>query len=86
MVQDDDDTFTVIADPNDLDSIRDGLEVLGVEIETAEVTMVPQNMVNIEEKHVRPLMKLLDAIEENDDVQQVYSNFDIDPDLLEDLE
>jgi len=82
VVPEDDGSFTVTGDPNDLEAIQTALEELGVEIATAEVTMVPQNYVDVEEKSVRSLMKLMDALDDCDDVQKVYSNFDISEDLM----
>ncbi len=87
MVEDDEDTFSLTGQPNDLDAIKDALEEAGVEIVSAEVTMIPQTNVMIdEEKHAKSLIKLMDFLDEHDDIQQVYSNFDIAPELLEKLE
>lgn len=84
---DDDGTFTISGDPNALDSIREAMEALGVEVTSAEVTMVPQTTVDItDEKNAKNLMKLMDFLDDHDDVQKIYSNFDIDPKLLENLE
>jgi len=86
VVGDDDGSFTVVAEPNDLESVKESLEALGVEIISAEVTMVPKTTVEVAEKHVKSLVKLMEFFEEHDDVQKVYANFDIDPAMLEDLE
>ena len=86
LTGDEENGFTVVTEPNDLDAVRDALAETGVNIISAEVTMVPKTTVSIEEKHVKSLVKLMDMFEEHDDVQKVYSNFDIDPSLLEGLE
>jgi len=81
VVAEDDNIFTVTGEPNDLDTMRAALEELGVEIRSAESTMVPQNLTNVEEKHARSLMKLMEILDDNDDIQNIYSNFDMDDDL-----
>lgn len=85
VVPEDDGTFTVTGDPNDLVTINDAIVALGIEPTSSEVTMVPQNYVDVEEKHARSLMKLMDALDDCDDVQKVYSNFDISPEIVEQL-
>jgi len=77
-------TYTVTGEPNTLEDLRNALEALGVTIESAESTRVPSSYVEVEEKHVASLIKLMDALDEHDDVQRVYSNFDIDPSLIPD--
>ncbi len=86
MTDEQDGTFTITGAPNDLDEMRDALEAKGAKIRSAEVTMVPQTNVNVEEKHVGGLLRLMDALDEHDDVQKAYSNFDIDPSLVDDLD
>jgi len=86
VVPEDDGSFTVTGDPNDLAGMQQALEAITVDILTAEVTMVPQNYVDVDEKHARSLMKLMDALDDCDDVQKVYSNFDMSPDLMAKLE
>jgi transcriptional/translational regulatory protein YebC/TACO1 len=59
----------------------------GIVIQSAEATRIPQNSVKVEtEEQAKPLLKLLDAIESHDDVQNVYANFDMDEALLSKLE
>lgn len=86
VVAEGDGVFTVTGDPNDLDAMKEALEALGVEISSAEVTRVPQNYVDIEEKYARTLMKLMDGLDDCDDVQKVYSNFDISEELMAKIE
>jgi transcriptional/translational regulatory protein YebC/TACO1 len=69
-----------------LDDVRTAIESKGIKIESAEVTMIPQNTTKLEkENEASSMLKMLDLLEENDDVQKVYSNFDIDQALLEKL-
>jgi len=74
--------FVVTADPSDFTAVQDGLKGAGIEIATAELTMVPRNEVAVGEKDARKLIKLLEALEDLDDVQKVHSNADIDEDVL----
>ncbi|MFH0882684.1 MAG: YebC/PmpR family DNA-binding transcriptional regulator [bacterium] len=83
VVQEEDGSYTVTGEPGDLEAINSALEAFGVEIISAESTFVPNSLVNVDEKHARSLIKLMDALDDHDDVQKVYSNFDIDPKLLE---
>jgi transcriptional/translational regulatory protein YebC/TACO1 len=64
--------------------VRAALEASGIQVESAELTMLPRTTVQIEEEAAaRKLLRLMDALEENDDVQDVYANFDIPEGILE---
>ena len=63
--------------PSDVYAVREALEKAGFTVEEAEARMVPQNTVTVTGKEAQQVMKLIDALEENDDVQNVYSNVDI---------
>jgi YebC/PmpR family DNA-binding regulatory protein len=67
----------------DFQQIRADIEQKGIHIESAELTMVPQNSIKLEGKNAEQLMKLIDALDEHDDVQNVHANFDIDDTELE---
>jgi transcriptional/translational regulatory protein YebC/TACO1 len=79
----DGDVWQVTTDAADLASVRDALEGDGFTITSAELTLVPKNTVALEEDAARKLLRLIDALEENDDVQDVYANFDIPDAVLE---
>jgi YebC/PmpR family DNA-binding regulatory protein len=79
----DGDTWQVTTDASDLAVVRDALEGAGFDISSAELTLVPKNTVALQEDGARRLLKLIDALEENDDVQDVYANFDIPDAVLE---
>ena len=79
----DDDVFEVITEPGDLGPVRQALEQAGVEIESADVTQRPKSRVPVGESDAGRLMKLIDALEESDDVGAVHANFDVDADVLE---
>ena len=84
-VQQDGDTFEVLTQPGDFAAVRDAVRAAGIEFEQAELTMVPKNTVKLEENDARKTMKIMDALEDSDDVQEVYANFDIPEDVLEAL-
>lgn len=69
--------------PEDLDAVRRVLEQHELVIERAEIAMVPKNTVQVEGKNAEKLLKLMELLEEHDDVQYVYANFDIDESVLE---
>jgi YebC/PmpR family DNA-binding regulatory protein len=79
----DDDVFEVIAEPADFTQVRKALEGAGVEMESAEVAYRPTSLVPIEEAQAARLMRLIEALEDNDDVSAVHANFDVSADVLE---
>jgi YebC/PmpR family DNA-binding regulatory protein len=79
----DDDMFEVITEPADLSRVRDALSEAGVELESADVTQRPKSRVPLQEGDAAKLMKLIDALEESDDIGAVHANFDVDAAVLE---
>jgi YebC/PmpR family DNA-binding regulatory protein len=79
----DDDMFEVITEPAALSAVRDGLRQAGVEIDSADVSQRPKIRVPVAESDAARLMKLIDALEESDDVSAVHANFDVDAGVLE---
>jgi YebC/PmpR family DNA-binding regulatory protein len=77
--------FEVLTQPADLAAVRDALAAAGIAFESAELTMIPKNTVKLEEGDARKTMKIMDALEDSDDVQEVYANFDIPDEILEAL-
>jgi transcriptional/translational regulatory protein YebC/TACO1 len=73
-----DDLFTVSTSPNDFHTVQEALKVKGVQITEAELAMLPKNTVKVEGKEAESLFKLLETIEDLDDVQKVWANFDVD--------
>ena len=69
----------------ELDNVRTRLEEAGIQIEGAEATFIPQNTVPLDESQAEKMLKLMDALEDNEDVQNVYANFDIDEKVMESL-
>ena len=76
------DSFRVLTDPNDFTDVRAKLDEAEIAYESADVTMLPQNTVELDQSSARQTLKLIDALEENDDVQEVYSNFDISEEVM----
>lgn len=75
--------FEVITAPTDLGAVREALASAGIEIDTAEVTQLPSTAIELEEETARQVLRLVDALEDLDDVQSVYGNFDISDEVLE---
>jgi transcriptional/translational regulatory protein YebC/TACO1 len=72
------DSWEVISDPAMHEAVLDAIQKAKIETVSAEVAMVPRNLMKLEGKAAQGMLKLSDALEEHDDVQNVYSNFDVD--------
>jgi YebC/PmpR family DNA-binding regulatory protein len=79
----DGDVWEVVTSPADLASVRSALEEAGVQLESAELVMRPTSRTPVEESQVPRLMRLVEALEDHDDVQAVHANFDVDSGVLE---
>ncbi|HEX4760462.1 MAG TPA: YebC/PmpR family DNA-binding transcriptional regulator [Thermoleophilaceae bacterium] len=79
----DDDVWEIVTGPTDLTAVREALEGEGVELQSAELVMRPTTTTPVEEGQVGSLIRLIDELEENDDVQGVHANFDVDAEVLE---
>ncbi len=82
-VSDEEDQVEVLTDPAAFIEVRELLEKAGFKYESAEVTMIPQTMVKLEGKQAESMLKLMERLEDNDDVQNVYANFDISQEEME---
>ena len=76
------DSFEVISEPNDLVAVRTALQDAGIEYDSAESSLVPTMTVPIDEDAARKVFKLIDALEDLDDVQNVYANFDVSDEVM----
>ena len=77
-------TFQVVAPPEDLSTVRQAIEDAGFAVESSELTMVPKTTIEVEdESAAKKILRLIDQLEDNDDVQDVYANFDIPERVLE---
>jgi YebC/PmpR family DNA-binding regulatory protein len=81
-----DDYYEIYTQFEDLNKVRSTLEDSGIEIESAEIEMIPQNVVELEGKQAEQMLRLMDALEDNDDVQNIFANFDIDEKLMEKMQ
>jgi YebC/PmpR family DNA-binding regulatory protein len=79
----DEDVLEVITEPGDLVAVREALGRAGVAVETADLSQRPRARVPVEEADAQRLMRLIDALEESDDVTTVHANFDVDTAVLE---
>jgi YebC/PmpR family DNA-binding regulatory protein len=79
----DEGVFEVVTEPADFSSVRSALEGAGVEIESAEMAYRASSLVPLEEGPAGKLMRLLELLEDNDDVSAVHANFDVSADVLE---
>ena len=82
-LRDDGDTWEIISDPAAFEPVRDAVKALGVEPASAEVAMLPQNYVKLEGKAATQMVKLMEVLDEHDDVKHVWSNFDIEEKEIE---
>ena len=82
-LQDDDDNWEVLSSPEAFPKVNEAVKSLGVEPATAQVSMIPQSYVKLEGKPASQMVRLMDALEDHDDVQHVWSNFDIEEKEIE---
>ncbi len=75
--------WQITTEPTELMAMRTALDEAGITYASAELSMVPKTTVSPDEKEARQLLRLIDALEDNDDVQDVYANFDISEEVLE---
>lgn len=80
-------SFQVTCAMDDLAAVREALRAAGIAVESAELTMIPKTTVRVEDEAVaKRLLRLMDALEDNEDVQDAYANFDIAESILEAME
>lgn len=82
-MQTDESSYEIRTAPAELEAVRKALEAQGVRYESAEITMLPQTRVTLNEKQAQQMLRMMDALEDLDDVQRVYANFDIPESIME---
>ncbi len=82
-IKSDDQSFEIITAPEDFEKVKNAIQEAGIEIGYSGVSMIPQNTVRLEGKEAIQTLKLIETLEEYDDTQNVYSNFDIPDDIIE---
>jgi YebC/PmpR family DNA-binding regulatory protein len=81
-IQSIDDFYEITTTVASFETVRKALEEAGVPMETTEITRIPQNTVTVDEKKGKALLKLMDILDDHDDIQKAYSNFDIPDDVM----
>jgi YebC/PmpR family DNA-binding regulatory protein len=84
-VTDEKEFFDVVTAPADLEKIKSKLTEAGIPVQAAQLTKVPQTYVKLEGKHAEQTIRLMETIEDHDDVQKIYSNFDIPDEIIEEM-
>ena len=84
-MNDDGSAWEIVSTPESFEGVRDAVKQLGIEPATAEVSMIPQNHVKLEGKAAQQMLRLMEALDDHDDVQHVWANFDIEEKEIEAL-
>jgi len=82
-IREDETEIEIITDQAMFESVRDALEAKGLKYIQASVGMIPQNTIKLEDGKAEQMLRMIDKLEDNDDVQNVYANFDIDDEMVE---
>ena len=82
MKSEDEEFYDIYTESDNLETVQSALEENGVIVASAERTMIPQNTVKLEDKSAEQMIKLMDILDDHDDIQDVYANFDIDDEVL----
>jgi YebC/PmpR family DNA-binding regulatory protein len=82
-LRDDDDNWEVLSAPSAFEAVKEAVKKLGIEYASAEVAMLPQNYVKLEGKPAQQMVRLMEALDDHDDVKHVWSNFDIEEKEIE---
>jgi YebC/PmpR family DNA-binding regulatory protein len=82
-VNDDGSAWEVVCAPESFEAVRDAIKMLGIEPASAEVAMIPQNFVKLQGREAQAMLKLFEALDDHDDVQHVWANFDIEEKEIE---
>lgn len=84
-VDSDSNMVIIYTSANEFISIRENFEQRGIDISSADLAMIPNNEIKLEKKNAKKTLKLMDELEDHDDVQEVYANFDIPDEIMENL-
>jgi YebC/PmpR family DNA-binding regulatory protein len=84
-LRDDGNDWEIVTDPSAFENVLNAVKGAGIETSVAEVSMIPQNYIKLEGQAANTMIRLLEALEDHDDVQHVYSNFDVDIKQLEEV-
>ena len=85
-IAEDDDSFEVTCQPEDFQSVKEGMEKEGVSFSEAEITMVPDTTVEVNDlEQAKFILRMMDTLDDHDDVQNTYTNFDIPDEIADQL-
>ena len=84
-LKDDGDFWEILCDPSSYESVLEAVKAAGITPENSEIGMIPDNYIKLTGHQASTMIRLMEALEDQDDVQHVYSNFDIDQKLLEEV-
>ena len=84
-VNDEDSEFEIITDPADFEGVKETLDSANIPYTLAEISMIPKNTLKLEGKKAQQMLSLMQVLEDNDDVSNVYANFDIPDEVMEAL-
>jgi len=84
-LRDDGETWEILTEPSAFEAVHEAVKKAGITPESASVAMIPQNYIKLEGSQANTMIRLMEALEDQDDVQNVHSNFDIDQKLLEEV-
>ena len=82
-VQDEGDVYEIYTSPENYEAVNEAIKKAGIESQNSEVSMIPQNYIKLEGDDAKKMLKLYEAVDDNDDVQNIYANFDIDESEME---
>jgi YebC/PmpR family DNA-binding regulatory protein len=80
-----DEQFEIVSGPNEFEAVKKALDDAKVEYESAQLTMIPKNTVSVSAAHARAVLQLIEALEDHDDVQNVYANCDIPDEVMKEM-
>jgi YebC/PmpR family DNA-binding regulatory protein len=84
-LRDDGETWEILTEPSAFEAVHEAVKKAGITPESASVAMIPQNTIKLEGSQANTMIRLMEALEDQDDVQNVHANFDIDQKLLEEV-
>jgi YebC/PmpR family DNA-binding regulatory protein len=84
-LHDSESSWEIVTDPTSLGAVRDALRAEGIEVESAELTMLPQSTIPVDGGEAKKVLQMIDALEDLEDVQSVYANFDIPEEVMASL-
>jgi transcriptional/translational regulatory protein YebC/TACO1 len=84
-LNDDGDNWEILTEPSAFEAVLEAVKKAGIEPVSSSVAFIPQNYIKLEGAAANTMIRLMEALEEHDDVQNVHSNFDIDQKLLEEV-